>query len=105
MYSIGKFTTNGAWYLLRQRNAGNKDLRKILNKVLPFKFSFLTWKIWQGMILVSSLMYNWNSNIFEDCFYYNGLERKIINHLLLKERLLKGRKITIVEHLVLWIRD
>ncbi|KAH0685852.1 hypothetical protein KY284_016405 [Solanum tuberosum] len=49
--STGKFSVKSAWELLRQREDINDDFKNLWMKGLPFKFSFLTWIIWQVVVL------------------------------------------------------
>lgn len=82
--STGKFTTKSAWEILRQRADANEDLKAIWSKRLPFKFSFLSWRIWLGKVHVSTLLHLWNPNISEDYGCCANPDRETIEHLFLK---------------------
>ncbi|KAH0683061.1 hypothetical protein KY289_020813 [Solanum tuberosum] len=44
--STGNFSVKSSWELLRQKADINEDLKRLWIKGLPFKFSFLAWRIW-----------------------------------------------------------
>ncbi|KAH0691451.1 hypothetical protein KY289_018809 [Solanum tuberosum] len=80
----GKFSVKSAWELLRQREDINDDFKLLWMKGLPFKFSFLTWRIWQGKVPVAVVMHSWNHNISQLCRCCSIPERETIEHLFLK---------------------
>lgn len=42
-----------------QREEENDNLKAIRIKYIPFKFFFITWRIWKGLILAVALMQSW----------------------------------------------
>ncbi|KAH0682950.1 hypothetical protein KY290_021538 [Solanum tuberosum] len=49
--SNGKFSVKSAWELLRVKENVCDDLKHLWCKGIPFKFSFLAWRIWKGQVL------------------------------------------------------
>lgn len=82
--STGEFSVSTAWELLRQREDINEDLKKLWVTRLPFKFSFLAWRIWLGKVPVATLMHSWNSSISLNCNCCTILGIEAIDHLFLR---------------------
>lgn len=61
--SKGIFTVKSAWELLRRKTYINEDLTKLWIPGIPFKISFLVWRIRFRRIHMASLMHKWNSNM------------------------------------------
>ncbi|KAH0730051.1 hypothetical protein KY289_001239 [Solanum tuberosum] len=81
--STGKFSVKTSWELLRQKSDKNEDLKLLWIKGLPFKFSFLGWRIWNGKVPVAGLMHLWNPTISQNCKCCSILVEETIQHLFL----------------------
>uniref|UniRef100_A0A0V0IRF8 Putative ovule protein n=1 Tax=Solanum chacoense TaxID=4108 RepID=A0A0V0IRF8_SOLCH len=62
--SNGKFSVKSAWELLRVKENVCDDLKHLWCKGIPFKFSFLAWRIWKGQVSVAQLMHSWNPKTY-----------------------------------------
>ncbi|KAF3647952.1 putative transcription factor bHLH84-like [Capsicum annuum] len=82
--NTGLFTVKNAWESLRKREEGNDDLKRLWSKNLPFKFSFLAWRIWKGKVPVAQEMHSWNYDISQFCRCCDNEEVESIEHLFLK---------------------
>ncbi|XP_015161594.1 uncharacterized protein [Solanum tuberosum] len=82
--SRGNFRVKSAWELLRQKADMNEDLNLLWIKGLPFKLSYLAWRIWNGKVPVASLMHSWNPTISQDCMCCSIPVEETIEHLFLK---------------------
>ena len=56
--STGNFSVKSVWELLRQKADMNEDPNLLWIKGLPFKISFLAWRIWNGKVPVAYLMHS-----------------------------------------------
>ncbi|KAH0665042.1 hypothetical protein KY285_026248 [Solanum tuberosum] len=81
--STGKFSIKSSWELLRQKAEKNEDLKLLWIKGLPFKLSFLAWRIWNGKVPVASLMHFWNPTISDNCMCCSIPVEETIEHLFL----------------------
>lgn len=70
--------------MLRQEHPVNNDLQSIWVRDLPFKISFLSWRIWLGKIPVATVMNTWNPQISQDCGCCQVPLRETIEQLFLK---------------------
>ncbi|KAH0679056.1 hypothetical protein KY284_020141 [Solanum tuberosum] len=86
----GKFTVKSAWDLLRQKENSNDDLKLLWVKGIPFKFSFLAWRIWRGKIHVGKMMHAWNPLISQFCKCCSIPEVESLEHLFLKGEIATG---------------
>ncbi|KAH0669288.1 hypothetical protein KY285_023447 [Solanum tuberosum] len=80
----GKFTVKSAWELPRKRKVETDFYKKLWVKGLPFKISFLTWKVWTNKISVATLMAQWNSNTSPMCGCCEVPVRETVEHLFLQ---------------------
>jgi len=62
----------------------DEDLQSIWVRGLPFKISFLNWRIWLGKIPVATIINTWNPQISQDCGCCQVPKRETIEHLFLK---------------------
>ncbi|XP_070049366.1 uncharacterized protein [Nicotiana tomentosiformis] len=46
----GKYNNKSAWQQIRSCKPKNHFLHKVWHNSIPFKFSFLTWRLWQGKL-------------------------------------------------------
>lgn len=58
--SNGRFSTKSSWKVIRTKEVEDKDLNSLWSRGIPFKFSFLAWRIWKGLI-PAALLYTWNT--------------------------------------------
>ncbi|WMV29500.1 hypothetical protein MTR67_022885 [Solanum verrucosum] len=65
--SKGTFTIKSAWELLRNKEEVHEDFSLLWRKGLPFKISFLNWRIWKGKLPVGQLLHSWSTNTSSDC--------------------------------------
>lgn len=80
----GKFCVKTSWELLRQRDEIKEDFTLLWSKGLPFKYSFLTWRIWLRKIPIAALMHKWNPNISKNCNCCTSPEEESIENLFFK---------------------
>lgn len=55
--SKGIFTTKSAWELFRIKEEEKEDLKVIWIKCVPFKYSFLTWRVWKSFIPIAIVIH------------------------------------------------
>lgn len=63
----GCFSMKSVWNLLRNKKELNEDFNNLWHSGLPFKISFLAWKVWLGKVVAAHLINSWNSNLSTDC--------------------------------------
>lgn len=81
--ATGKFKVNSAWELLREKQEENPQYKHIWVKGLPFKFCFLTWRIWGSKIPVATYISKWDSNVSTNYLCCTIFAPETIQHLFL----------------------
>lgn len=69
---------------MRQKEDIREDLKLLWIKELPFKFSFLAWRIWHGKAPVAVMMNTWIPNTSQLCNCCTSSEAESIEHLFLR---------------------
>ncbi|KAH0696148.1 hypothetical protein KY289_013630 [Solanum tuberosum] len=71
-----KFLVNSAWELLRIKDTTSDYFRRIWVKGLPFKISFLVWRLWKAKIPVAAILARWNPSMDPSCRSRNSNKGK-----------------------------
>lgn len=69
---------------MRNKKDKSEDMVKLWIKGIPFKISFLVWRIWFGKIPVASLLHRWNLDYSSGCRCCATAVEETIEHLFLK---------------------
>ncbi|WMV09401.1 hypothetical protein MTR67_002786 [Solanum verrucosum] len=88
--SKGSFTIKSAWELLRNKEEVQEDFSLLWMKGLPFKISFLIWRIWKGKLLVGQLLHSWSTDTSNDCSCCHNPKIESIEHLFYNGEMAKG---------------
>ncbi|XP_060182556.1 uncharacterized protein LOC132612272 [Lycium barbarum] len=78
--SNGIFSTASAWSLARQRKEKSPLLKKIWNNYIPFKMSFLMWKLLKNKLPFDDILYKFKQNLASKCFCCRTPRSETIQH-------------------------
>lgn len=81
--SKGNFSVKSAWDIIRSRKDPQKDILFIWEKGLPFKISFLMWRIWFKRIPIGEVLVRCRIVDSIECCCCNSHEQESFNHLFI----------------------
>ncbi|PHU04979.1 hypothetical protein BC332_25801 [Capsicum chinense] len=68
----------------KKKKVEDEDLNALWSRGISFKFSFLAWRTWNGLIPDTALLHSWNTKISRACVCCENPRREIISHLFLR---------------------
>lgn len=63
----GKYSNKSSWEMLRTKRPLNQFLAKMWSSNIPFKISFLTWRLWQGKLPFDDFFARFRANTDTNC--------------------------------------
>ncbi|XP_060202710.1 uncharacterized protein LOC132631124 [Lycium barbarum] len=81
--SIGTFTVNSAWNILRQRKQEVAYFKHLWIKGVPFKISFFLWRLWKSILPTDDTLRRIRIPVVSRCYCCAIPKQKDIQHLFL----------------------
>lgn len=80
----GDFSVKSSWEYLRKRRDPNIAYNNMWIKSLPFKMSFLMWRVWKGKLPLDDTVRRWGYFMPSRCWCCTNPEKESLDHLFFK---------------------
>ncbi|KAK4721460.1 hypothetical protein R3W88_011693 [Solanum pinnatisectum] len=79
----GNFSVRSAWEYIRQKDQEEDIFTYMWSKILPFKQSFLLWRMWKFRVPVDEVVQSMGINLVSRCWYCIQPKSETVSHLFL----------------------
>ncbi|XP_059295549.1 uncharacterized protein LOC132048883 [Lycium ferocissimum] len=86
----GNFIVNSAWNILRNRGEKHEDFDHLWIQGIPFKVSFLIWRLWKHIISTDDNLRRIRIPIVSRCYCCESHRIETMQHLFLGSRFARG---------------
>ncbi|XP_060182538.1 uncharacterized protein LOC132612249 [Lycium barbarum] len=80
----GDFTVKSAWEFIRSRGEKRDVYKKIWMKGLPFKISFLMWRVWHFKVSLDDVIRSWGYHMPTMCMCCANPKEETVPHIFLR---------------------
>ncbi|XP_060200827.1 uncharacterized protein LOC132629107 [Lycium barbarum] len=77
----GKYSNKSAWDLVRNKKALQPLINKVWHSSIPFKISFLIWRIWKNKLLFEEVISSFGKQMDSKCYCCNTASYQTMNHV------------------------
>lgn len=80
----GKYTNKSAWNLVRKSSPKVQFIDKVWNSTIPFKMSFLVWRLWHSKLPFDDVIIKYGKQIVSRCNCCSNPNTNNINHVFVE---------------------
>lgn len=77
----GRFSSNSAWHSIRFKKQKNIFINKIWHNSLPFKMSFISWRIFKNRLPFDDVICRFGTNIISRCSCCSSAQVETVQHV------------------------
>ncbi|KAM3263624.1 hypothetical protein P3L10_000618 [Capsicum annuum] len=79
--NYGKYSNKTAWNLVRFRNTKQPLINKVWHNSIPFKMSFLAWRIWKRKVPFEDVILKFGKHLDSKCYCCTVARDQTIDHV------------------------